>query len=162
VLGIFKLGSWELFAWGWLWTMILLTSASWVAGITPVPAPIYLHNISAVHASTCLHIPWASARLISLWICLWCCDMWPTGTWKWHSHLPGAWDYFLRQLESLITLLVPIYLFFLFQFTANSAVQEAKDAWWEGRVLGVQYLLLKYAGKELQSKRAASSGCYFY
>jgi hypothetical protein len=36
VLGIFKIGSWELFAWGWLWTMILLIFASWVAGITGV------------------------------------------------------------------------------------------------------------------------------
>jgi hypothetical protein len=36
VLSIFKIGSWELFVWGWLWTVILLTSASWVAGITGV------------------------------------------------------------------------------------------------------------------------------
>jgi hypothetical protein len=36
VLCIFGIGAQELFAQGWLWTMILLTSASWVAGITGV------------------------------------------------------------------------------------------------------------------------------
>jgi hypothetical protein len=32
----FSIGSPELFAWGWLWTMILLTSTSWIARITGV------------------------------------------------------------------------------------------------------------------------------
>jgi hypothetical protein len=36
VLGIFEIGSHELFAWGWLRTTILLISASWVARITGV------------------------------------------------------------------------------------------------------------------------------
>jgi hypothetical protein len=36
VMGFFEIGSCELFAWGWLWTVILLISASWVAGITGV------------------------------------------------------------------------------------------------------------------------------
>jgi hypothetical protein len=36
VMGIFEIGSHELFAQGWLWTAILLISASWVARITGV------------------------------------------------------------------------------------------------------------------------------
>jgi hypothetical protein len=36
VLGVFKIESCELFAWGWLPTMMLLISASWVARITGV------------------------------------------------------------------------------------------------------------------------------
>jgi hypothetical protein len=31
VIGLFKIGSSKLFAWGWIWTMILLISASLVA-----------------------------------------------------------------------------------------------------------------------------------
>jgi hypothetical protein len=36
VLGIFKIGSQKLFAWGWLWTTILLLSASSIPRITDV------------------------------------------------------------------------------------------------------------------------------
>jgi hypothetical protein len=36
VLGIFEIGSWELFAQGWLWNLTLLISASWVARVTGV------------------------------------------------------------------------------------------------------------------------------
>jgi hypothetical protein len=36
VMGIFKIESHELFAQGWLWTVILLISASWAARITGV------------------------------------------------------------------------------------------------------------------------------
>jgi hypothetical protein len=36
VLGIFNIGVWELFAWGWLWTVILLFSVSWIARISGV------------------------------------------------------------------------------------------------------------------------------
>jgi hypothetical protein len=36
VMGIFEIGSHELFAWGWFQTMILLISTSWVARISVV------------------------------------------------------------------------------------------------------------------------------
>jgi hypothetical protein len=36
VLGIFEIGSCELFAQDWLWTLILLISASWVARLTGI------------------------------------------------------------------------------------------------------------------------------
>jgi hypothetical protein len=36
VMAFFEIGSWELFAQGWLWIVILLISASWVTRITNV------------------------------------------------------------------------------------------------------------------------------
>jgi hypothetical protein len=36
VMGFFEIGSCELFVWGWLWTGILLISATWVTRITGV------------------------------------------------------------------------------------------------------------------------------
>jgi hypothetical protein len=36
VIRFFEIGSPRLFAWGWLWTMILMISASWVARIIGV------------------------------------------------------------------------------------------------------------------------------
>jgi hypothetical protein len=35
MMGFFEIGSLKLFAWGWLWTSVLI-SASWVARITDV------------------------------------------------------------------------------------------------------------------------------
>jgi hypothetical protein len=40
VLGIFEIGSHELFAQGWLWTSIILISASWATFAHP-PIPIF-------------------------------------------------------------------------------------------------------------------------
>jgi hypothetical protein len=44
VMGYFEIGSHELFAWGWLQTMILLISASWVARITGMSTSIQLQT----------------------------------------------------------------------------------------------------------------------
>jgi hypothetical protein len=51
VLGIFKIGSLKLFAWGWIQTTVLLISAFWVARITGMRwpghnSPFYKNNYS--------------------------------------------------------------------------------------------------------------------
>jgi hypothetical protein len=44
-LNFFKIGSHELFAWGWFWTIILLISAYWVARITSVSHQYLAQNM---------------------------------------------------------------------------------------------------------------------
>jgi hypothetical protein len=70
LMGFFKIGSHKLFAQGWLQTMILLISVSWVARITGVsyqhPAALVIFEIGSCFAQACVdHHPSIYASLCS-------------------------------------------------------------------------------------------------
>jgi hypothetical protein len=76
VLGIFDIGSHELFVWGWLGTVIFLISASWVDRITVESpwhlAPLELLMLMKLGRVMCIqeNDTWINSHLVSVKFCI--------------------------------------------------------------------------------------------
>jgi hypothetical protein len=112
--GFFEIGSHGTISPGWLWTMILLISASWVARITTVSHwhPAHTSYLSALHVPT--HWNWMATLSIGTIICTLQWRSWTTRSLDFFPgriwYLPCTFGYNLGYKITLAQILVRNYI----------------------------------------------------